>query len=627
VSSQLIKQIVTLIQENHFDEAQGVISRVAAVQASNPSVLLEVGKLSLLMGNLEPAEKYLRASLALNQGDADTHYQLGLVLLKKGQLDLAMPIFREACELRTDFALGHFYWGLTLYQMGNLKGALGQFKLAIKLDSSLFLSLYYSGLASKALSQTVESKQYFDQVINVEPSFAPAHNELGVYNYELGQESEAVISFQRACKLRPDFATAHLNLANVFAKMGKNETAQMHYNEALKNPDLSAFERASAYNNLAVIHAKAKHWESASESLLQAQEITPSVVLTQTNFGLVLIALHEYDLAANKFEQIIRDNPANLEALFYSGLSLLCLGKYDDALKNLIRSAQPPDGINAKTSPLYQQILLWLAYGYLANHKYEEATIELKKLTALDHRKSREMQSLAFDAMGVCCALQGKHDEAKHHFNKSLEIDDKLAIAYLHRARSSEVLKLKESASKDYAQALKLDPDCLRADKDYIGQLLDSAQKGQALNLAFKIVGTNPGDFESKLLLARAFQQESNYSEALAILTDIIKKEPNNVAAQTILGQIYMAQGDFAQADEIFRSASKMKNVDAELFLSWARALAYLGFHELALEKFKEAADMNPYDSNIYESWAQALKSLGRFNEASEVYKLASSYL
>ena len=436
---------------------------------------------------------------------------------------------------------------------------------------------------------------------------------------------EAIISFQRACKIKADFAIAHLNLANLFAKLEKNESAQMQYQLALKSSDLSASERAIACNNLAVLYAKNKNWEESSEYLLQALGIESNMV-SQMNYALVLLALHEYDLAANKFAQILKIAPNNLEANFYYGLSLLCFAKFEESLSKLKQALQIAEQDNKKSAEFYWQILLWLAYAYLANKEYNNAITELNKLISLQ-TSDNAFSALIFDALGVCFLLQKQFQEAKQSFTQALQLDNQLAIAYLHRASSYEALHEIPLAKADYAQALKFDPDILRDSKDYISQLLSNAQIEAALTQAIKLQQLKPQDMESRLLLARAYQKKNEYDQALTILTSILKEAPNKVEAHTMLGQIYMSQGDFAKADDIFQNASKLENIEAELFLSWARALAYLGFHELALEKFKEASGINPYDSNIYESWAQALKSLGRFNEASEVYRLASSYL
>jgi tetratricopeptide (TPR) repeat protein len=548
------------------------------------------------------------------------------VLLKKRQFAEAMPAFREACERKANFALGYFYWGLALYEMGNTQGALGQFNLAHKLDTTLFLPLYYSGLVQQKLGQYKKAQQFFEQVIGLDSSFAPVHNAIGVSHYHLGNESEAIISFQRACKISPDFATAHLNLGDIFLKLEKYETAQMHYRDTLKSSDLSAQERASAYNNLAIIDAKSKAWEKACDNLSQGHAIAPDLTNIQINLGLVLIALREYDLAISHFEQVLKRNSNEPEANFYLGLSLLCLSKRDQALEQLLKAARIIEATNLKGTALHQQLLLWLAYAHLANKNYPEAKQGLDKLISLS-QKNNKLLSLAYDALGIGEALQNNHGQAKQYFDKAIATDNNLALSYLHRGQSLENLGNSELASKDYNQALKIDANCLKANKDYITQLLESAQLEEALIQAIKIQELKPNDTESQILLAKAHQKKSTYTEALVILNNVIKNDPKNVEAYTMIGQIYMSQGDFAQADEVFRNASKFDKVDAELFLSWARALAYLGFYELALEKFKEAADMNPYDADIYESWAQALKSLGRFNEASEVYKLASSYL
>ncbi len=627
LSAQIIKQIATLIQENHFDEARGVISRVAAVQAADPAVLSEVGKLSLLIGDLDDAEKYLRASLALDASKSDTHYQLGLILLKKGKNDLAMPEFREACELKTDFALGHFYWGLTLYGMGNVQGALGQFKQASKIDGTLFVAMYYSGLAYQRLNQDIEARQCFEQVVNKEPDFAAAYNALGVTCLKQNKIEEAANCFEKACKIRPDFANAHFNLANLLAKLGKYESAQLHYREVLDSPDFGATERAIAYNNLAVTFGQLKNWEFASEYLFQGQSIAPYMVELQINLGLVLIALHEYDLAISTFERVLINFPDQFEANFYGGMALLCLAHYAPAQILFDRAANFIASTNQQDSLMAQQLYLWHGYASLANKQYDLAKIQLDKIISLNNTVDKKLLFMAFDGLGILNALSGDQSGAIEYFGKCLNIDNKFALAYLHRARSYEASNQPDLAKSDYAEALRLDPNFLDDDKSYVSQLLDEAQIEEAVTQVIKMVDISPQDLDSKLLLAKALQKKGDYSQAQQLLNDVIKEIPDSVAAYTMLGQIYMSQGNFAQADETFLQASKLENVDSDLFLFWAKALSYLGFHELALEKFKEAAEINPYDGDIYENWAQVLKSIGRFNEASEVYRLASSYL
>ncbi len=627
MSSQIIKQINALIQDNHFEEAQAVIGRVALVQVSDPAVLLELGKLSFLMADLKEAEKHLRASLELDKGNYDSYYQLGLVLLKQGNTDLAMPAFREACELKPDFALGHLYWGITLLSMSNIKGALGQFKLATKIDQSLFSATYYAGLAHLRLNENEEAIRYFEQTISQEPDFAPAQNALGVAYINTGKIDDAITCFKRACKLRPDFSSANLNLADILAKLGKYDAAQTHYRAVLNNPDLSASQRAVVYNNLAVTFGQLKQWEMASEYLSQAQSVAPQMVEIQVNLGLVLVALREYDLAISNFEHILRSYPDQFEANFYGGMALLSLRKYQQAQNLLAQASACMANSNPAENVYCQQLFLWYGYSGLANKLYDQAKEQLDKIVLLDMKANKTVLCLAFDALGVRAALLDQQSEAIEYFDKCLSLDANLALAYVHRARSYEATGDEAAASRDYQKALQLDASCLDTDKDYIIQLLDNAKVEEAMAQATKMLTLKPQDIESRLLMAKTLQKKNAYSEAINLLNAILKDAPTNGAAYTMLGQIHMSQGDFAQADEIFLKASKLDNVEAELFLSWARSLAYLGFHELALEKFKQAADINPYDADIYESWAQALKSLGRFNEASEVYRLASSYL
>ena len=529
MSAQILKQINTLIQENHYEEAQAVIGRVAAVQASDPAVLLELGKLSFLMADLKEAEKHFRASLELDKNNFDGFYQLGLVLLKQGNSDLAMPAFREACELKSDFALGHFYWGVTLFGMGNIKGALGQFKLATKLDKSLLVALYYTGLAYQRLDQAEEARQCFEITVAQEPDFAPAQNALGVTLLALGNTDEAIACFKRACKLRPDFASANLNLANILTKLTKYEAAQAHYRAALSSVDLSANERATVYNNLAVTFAQLKQWELASENLFQAQSVAPQMMEIQVNSGLVLIALQEYDLAINTFDHIISIYPEQFEANFYGGIALLCAGNYEKAQVLLARASELMSDTNPAENLFCQQLFLWHGYACLANRAYDQAQNQFEKIVTLNNQANKTTLCLALDALGLRAALLKKQDEAIPYFNQSINIDANLAIVYVHRARSYEAKGEEQLAHDDYQKALKLDPACLNTDKDYILQLLDNAKIEEAMAQATKMLNLTPRDIESKLLMAKTLQKKNAYTEALAILNAIVQESPKTL--------------------------------------------------------------------------------------------------
>ncbi len=365
----------------------------------------------------------------------------------------------------------------------------------------------------------------------------------------------------------------------------------------------------------------------------------------QINLGLAQIALQEYDLAVNNLQQILHDFPDYYEASLYSGVALLGLRKYKEAQNSLLltqsilaKSTSPqPTASQAMLAPaplskeqmnnLNSKVSLWLGYAYLAGQNYQQAKEQFEKAISRIKKTDQKLLALAQDAFGLACALDNKHAEAIDHFNQSLELDSTFALAYLHRARSFEALSDTQSSHKDYARAIELDPNCLKSDKDVIAQLLKSAEIEAALSQTIRILTYIPQDIETQLLMARALKEKRAYADALALLSSIMAQEPENPESYTILGQIHMEQGNFARADEVFQVGSQLDNVEAELFLDWAKALINLGFYDLAFAKFKQAADINPYDRDIYESWAESLKSQGRLAEADEVNRLSSSYL
>jgi predicted Zn-dependent protease len=69
--------------------------------------------------------------------------------------------------------------------------------------------------------------------------------------------------------------------------------------------------------------------------LREILDTDPTNEMALFNLGVLSMRSNQYSKAADRFRQILTNNPANTKAKFYLGLSLVELGKNDDAKKIL----------------------------------------------------------------------------------------------------------------------------------------------------------------------------------------------------------------------------------------------------------------------------------------------------
>lgn len=104
-----------------------------------------------------------------------------------------------------------------------------------------------------------------------------------------------------------------------------------YYQRAIdKNPALLA-----AKANMAMTYVNTENPMQGIMMLRDVLESDPTNELALFNMGILSMRSNQYSKAADRFRQILTNNPANTKAKFYLGLTLVELGKNDEARKVL----------------------------------------------------------------------------------------------------------------------------------------------------------------------------------------------------------------------------------------------------------------------------------------------------
>jgi tetratricopeptide (TPR) repeat protein len=113
----------------------------------------------------------------VEEGDADTHYDLGLAYKEMGLFDEAAKAFEKAMRAPGREAQCRVMLGMCQREQGNPQEAIHQFKQGLHANPSdrERLSLYYEiGITYESIGDNGEALYYFEAVTKRDPKFADA---------------------------------------------------------------------------------------------------------------------------------------------------------------------------------------------------------------------------------------------------------------------------------------------------------------------------------------------------------------------------------------------------------------------------------------------------------------------
>ena len=153
-----------------------------------------------------------------------------------------------------------------------------------------------------------------------------------------------------------------------------------------------------------------------------------------------------------------------------------------------------------------------------------------------------------------------------------------------------------DAAIAEFKLALNKDPKSVPALDGLAKALI--AQKRYSAAIAY--LKDAPPDRRLQNDLAIAYSKNGNVSEAVQVLTNLVKQDPSSAEAHSNLAIAYAQQNQFRQADEEFKEAHRLAPNDDVIRLSYVKALAVL-------------ADFNTASPLIHDYYRRSPTILKRF--------------
>jgi tetratricopeptide (TPR) repeat protein len=358
---------------------------------------------------------------------------------------------------------------------------------------------------------------------------------------------------QRAETTAPPTKAQQSEIASLFAQgeaalyAGELDRAEADFKKVLA-ADPSA---AGAYANLGVIAMRKQQWQRALDLLHKADRLAPTVAGIRLNIGLVYYRQNEFQLAIAPFESVVRDQPQSVQARYLLGLCYFFTEQYSDAVRLL--------------DPLWSQESDDLTYLYVlgnAANKARESDIEDRALTRFLElgQNTAEYHML----MGKAALNRDENDKAVEELQKAVELDPNLPYVHFNLGLAYMARADFEHARDEFVRDAAIEPD-VAFNYDRLGTTYSYLQDDAKAEGNFKEALRLDSHLASSYFgLARAYQRQGKFADALTAINSADKIDPDNSNYHNLKGQILIRLGRTKEGQAELQKATHLLEASRE---------------------------------------------------------------
>lgn len=377
----------------------------------------------------------LNQAIQLNPAYAEAYYSRGLVKLELADNAGAIADFTALLRVDPKHVDGYISRGLARDALKDSAGAREDFDRALALDPRAARAYLNRGIAWARQDERKKALADYDQAIALDRNYFHAYYNRGVTRTETGDFLGAMGDFNRAITLRPNSYMGYYGRAELYTAKKEYERALVDYSQALKSsPNNGKILNARGLSRMEngdldgarkdFEHAVAVGWENAV-----------------TNLGVVESRWSRPGQADARFEQALKINPNNVDALFNRARSRSDRGDRAGALADIERVLQlSPRDANAMHARGYIKSLGGDDRGAIAD--YTQAL-------RWDPR-----YQLSYTERGLAELRLREYDQAISDFSRVLEMNLVQTVALDGRARAYAAQGQWARAAQDYRRIM-----------------------------------------------------------------------------------------------------------------------------------------------------------------------------
>ncbi len=412
--------LVVVVGDTAARADQIMPSAVVGVRESKPRnlPLVDLAIEQFGKGDLKAAMQSLQAAAQANPDLPPPRLMLARMMLATQQRAQARAMLELVVIESPAHPGAHVLFGEMALAEGRLTDAQLQFEKASEILASQPISAEQkdeletktmSGLASVAESRADWSatREQLLKLQALQPRDATVPARLGRAHFELGQLDEARSAFQQAVDLDPAMEPAETSIGWLWA--GRQDAAQASswLEQGVKRHPTSAM----AHFGLAMFRTEQENLEAARPSVEAAARLAPRDPRVQLLKALVAHRSGQYDEAAGLLQNLLAEQPANVDAR-----NLLALTLADHP-----SPAQHPRAVEiaeqlVKQYPYREDLLPTLGWSYLKVGRVDDSLRIFQAATVNGQARPNTAYFLA-----SALAEKGQVDEARAMLSTSLQ--------------------------------------------------------------------------------------------------------------------------------------------------------------------------------------------------------------
>ena len=339
-----------LFEAERFDEGLAV-SRVAVEQRPDSAgALANVGRALVYFERFTEVEEHLRRAVVLDPRSTTAHQNLAEALRKQGRYAEAVESYRAVLEIDAGFALAYAGMGMALFEARRYAETLAALEQALALQPELAapgtLPLFM-GRAARELGRLDAAAGHFQRAAELDPGNVEPILDLATLRRGQQRDREADALLARARALRPgDPALLH-TVAEALRTQGRLEEAIAGYRAALELDP----EYAPSHAALGIALYQTQRYAAGVATMARALALDPALPVAGSLhlfMGRAWQELGDPAAAVQQYEQALRLDPRNSEALDHLAMARFGQRRYEEALA-LYRTLAEIDPDNALT--------------------------------------------------------------------------------------------------------------------------------------------------------------------------------------------------------------------------------------------------------------------------------------
>ncbi len=497
-------------------DADSVLNALAGKQPTSAEVAAQIGDVYLHAKMNDRAQAEYQRALSLAPSDLKVEEHVEQADLESGQIDAASRIDDQLLKQSPNDLTARLGHGQLLIAQAKSADAI-QWLQKLSSDAPDSADAHYVlALAYSQNHQLVEANSELQQTLRLSPSSPIALTQLVRLNMGEKKYSVAQLYAQELTNTNPDDAQAHIMLGQALFDLGQTGQAETEFVKAGQlapdDPDI--------HITLARFYEAEKRIPEEANELKAATQAAPKNSAVLGQYVDFLIQQKQKPKAASLVSQFVSQNP-NLPEAYLLMSRLQTVDKdYSAALPTALKALQ----IDPKDADAYQQI-------------------------------------------GQIYLLQGNNDAAIHAYEQAMAlvpqsalVPTQIASIYMNEGNLAKATALLQ-------QALKLDPNLWPAANNLAWIYAEQNQNlDDALGLAQRAQAEQPGEPQISDTLAWVMYRKGNYTGAIPLLQDCIKKAPDSAQFHYHLGMVLVANGEKAEGKTELQAALHLKldNQDAE---------------------------------------------------------------